>query len=153
MIFSGIGLYFYNSSLDTASEKLQDSIVKKQGEISEISKDKRVVVSRILSSNTLPATLNLRGIIASFRDLSARTNVRLKGFSISRDEITTTLIATEGNPNLHPDPASTIVTMMRAYMTSTGDGRFTLDPIMTISGDPKMRTTGIKLRLVPNTIK
>ena len=111
------------------------------------------MVNRILSTNTVPPTINLRGLIASFRDVAAKANVRLRGFNINRDVITTSLIATEGNPNIHPDPASTIVTMMRAYIPKNGDGTFTLDPIRAINGDEKSRATSITLRVVPNTTK
>lgn len=144
-----LSLLWMNTSLSSEANSIQEAISLKKRDIAEVSKERNVVVTRILRTNTIPPTLNLRSLIASFRDVAARTNVRFKGFSVNRDVITTSLIATEGNPNIHPDPASTIVTMMRAYMTQNGDGKFTLDPIRAINGDSKSRTTGITLRVVP----
>lgn len=153
IIVATIGLLIINSSLSQDAENLSREIAQKKWEISEVAKDRNVVVTRILQTHTVQPTLNLRWIIANFRDVAAKANVRLKGFNITNDVITTSLIATEGNPNIHPDPASTIVTMMRAYMAENGDGKFTLDPIRVINGDSKSRNTSISLRIVPTSIK
>lgn len=149
MIAACFGLIFMNTSLSSKADDLSAQIATKKWQIAEVSKERNVVVTKILSTNTIPPTINLRGLIASFRDVAARSNVRLKWFNINRDVITTSLIATEGNPNIHPDPASTIVTMMRAYLEQNGDGNFTLDPIRSISGDAKSRTTWVTLHVVP----
>lgn len=153
LLIASVWLFITNESTIGKAEDLSTKIATKKWEILEVSKERNVVVTKILTANTVPPTLNLRSLIASFRDVAARTNVRFKGFNINRDVITTSLTATEGNPNIHPDPASTIVTMMRAYMTANGDGNFTLDPIRAISWDTKSRTTWITLRVVPTTKK
>jgi hypothetical protein len=131
--------------IDTWNEQ----IATKNTEIAEVKKDNNVIITKILASGTVPPTLDLIGLVRSFREAAAQANVRLKGFAIAKDEITTNLIATEGNPNIHPDAASTIVTMIQAYAKKEGVPGFALDPITSISGDPKLRTTAIKFKVTP----
>jgi hypothetical protein len=129
---ASIGLLVYNMSLQSTEKNLREKIVAKNAEITEVSNDRKVIITKILQSDTIRPTLDLKGIIANFRDAASRANVRLKGFQISKDVISTSLIATVGN-TVHPDPASTIITMMRNYASVKGDGRFTLEPITSIS--------------------
>lgn len=63
--------------------------------------------------------------------------------------ISTTLIATSGDSQIHPDPAATIIKMMREY--ARGEKYFSLDPISAISGDPTSRTTAIQLKVIGKT--
>lgn len=66
---------------------------------------------------------------------------------MKNDIITTTLIASEGDPLVHPDPAITIIKMIEDY--SQGQKDFSLDPISSMAGDLTKRTTGIQFRVVP----
>jgi hypothetical protein len=96
-------------------------------------------------SNTLRPSLDLVSLIARFREAASTAWVRLKGFSVDHDTITTSLIATEWDPQIHPDPASTIIRMMREY--AQGQKYFLLDPIVSLAGDEKSRTTGISFHV------
>ena len=49
-----------NTSLASKAESLNEAARAKSIEIAEVSKDKNVVVTKILSTNTIPPTLNLR---------------------------------------------------------------------------------------------
>jgi hypothetical protein len=72
-----------------------DDISKLETDIATISKDRKVLIANIIRNNKLRPSLNLGPIIREFRMAAIKSNVRLNGFSISNDTITTTLIATE----------------------------------------------------------
>lgn len=140
-----IGLFFYNLSLDNTITDKKDAITHVEKQMSDISKDQDIIIRKILSSNTIRPSIDLRGLISEFRNAATRANVRLKGFSVKNDVISTSLIAIEWDPSLHPDPAATIIKMMREY--DTGRPYFSLEPISSISGDSTKRTTGIEFHV------
>ncbi len=146
-------LLISNWLISSKIESLSQTMALRRGEISEISKDRNVIVMKILNSNTIPPMMNLKWILANFRDVAANSNVRLKWFSIRQNVISTSLIATDWVELIHPDPASTIVSMMRAYNNAQGDGTFTLEPILWISWWANSRTTSVQLKVLPTISK
>jgi hypothetical protein len=127
-------------------ESQRESLQEVQRQITEVSTDRKVIIAKIIQSNTIRPSIDVRGIVASFYDAASRANVHLKGFSIKNDVINTTLIAKYPDGTIHPDAASTILKMMREY-SSGAPTAFRLDPIKTISGTQEVRTTNITLRV------
>ena len=146
-------LFFTISSYMRESQitNIQWDINKIQWDISTISADRKVLIANIIKNNSLRPSLDLAPIIREFRLAAVKANVRLKGFSIQNDKISTTLIATEWDSWISPDPVSTVIKMMREY--AEGKMKFTLEPIFSLSGDPTIRTTGIELHVLPSKIQ
>lgn len=147
-----VGFFFYNIFLDQTIESKKSEIAKTHTSIEELSRDRKVILTRIEQSGTIRPSIDFKGIIAHFYDAASAANVRLKWFNIVNDVISTTLIATEPFGIDHPDPAGTIIEMMRNYARGNG-GKFSLEPIYSLSGDLKSRTTSIVLKVVSNPIK
>lgn len=123
-------------------------IASLEKDIATISADRNILIANIIKNNTLRPSLDLGPLLTEFRSAAARANVKLFGFSIVDDVITTTLTATEGDSWVHPDPAATIIKMMREY--ATNKMTFSLDPISSLSWDPTARTTSIRFRVLPS---
>ncbi len=140
-----IGFFFYNISLEKNIADKNDAIARVDKQMADISKDQDIVIRKILLSNTIRPSIDLRGLLAQFRDAANKANVRLKWFSIKDDVIATSLISTEWDPAVHPDPAVTIIKMIREY--DSGRPYFSLDPIVSISWDATKRTTGIQFHI------
>jgi hypothetical protein len=115
MIGLSIGFFFYNLALDRSIEAQKNAISETRKNIEEVSRDRKVIITRIEGSNTIRPSIDLKGIVADFYDAASRANVRLNGFNITNDVISTSLTATESNGAIHPDAASTIITMMQEY--------------------------------------
>jgi hypothetical protein len=64
-------------------------------EIARNSTDRTVLIADILSSNTIRPSIDVRKLVLDFRKAASMANVRLQGFSVKDDTISTTLIATE----------------------------------------------------------
>ncbi len=122
------------------------SIADVENKIQMMSTDKDIIITRILQSNTIRPSLDINGLIKEFQRVAVASNVRLSGFNVSNDTITTALTATEWDPQVHPDPASTIIKMIREY--AKWQQYFALDPINTISWDIKQRSTAITFKVV-----
>lgn len=59
--------------------------------------------------------MNLKSLVNSFRIAAAGAGVRLSGFSVRDDTISSTLIATQDS--ISKDPIETIIAMMRSDNT------------------------------------
>ncbi len=137
----------YNYILGKQIETMKSEIATIDSQIAIISTDRKIVIANILKSNRIRPTIDVKWLIQEFYTAAAKSNVRFKGFSVKNDIITTTLIASEGDPLVHPDPAITIIKMIEDY--SQGQKDFSLDPISSMAGDLTKRTTGIQFRVVP----
>ncbi len=146
-LFFGISSWF----LDKSNETLQWDIQKIEADITKLSEDRKILIANIIKNNTLRPSIPLGEIILNFKMAAAQANVRLKWFDIANDMISTSLIATEWDPGIHPDPVATIIKMMQTYAKEKMD--FSLDPIISISGDPTLRTTGIQFHVLSNNNK
>jgi hypothetical protein len=89
MIGLSIGFFFYNLVLERSIDTQRETISEIRRNIDEVSRDRKVIITRIESSNTIRPSIDLKGIVADFRDAASRANVRLKGFSIINDVIST----------------------------------------------------------------
>lgn len=137
----------YNYILDKQIDTMKNEIATIDSQINIMSTDRKIVIANILNSNHIRPTIDVKGLIQEFYAAAAKSNVRFKWFSVKDDIISTTLIATEGDPLVHPDPALTIIKMIEDY--SRGQKDFSLDPIASMAGDITKRTTGIQFRVVP----
>ncbi len=139
--------FFYNLHLEQSIGEKKDAITQTQTSIDDISRDRKVILTKIEQSGTIRPSIDLKGIVDGFYEAATSANVRLKWFNIVNDVISTSLISTEPYGINHPDAASTIIEMMRKY-TLGKVGKFTLDPITNMSGDLKSRTTSIQFTVV-----
>ncbi len=133
-----------------ATQSVKEDVAVVQSSIDELSNDRKILIANIIKNNTLKPSLDLGPLIVGFRNAAQLSNVRLKWFSVSGDTITTTLIATEGDSGVHPDPAATVIKMIKEY--ASGKMEFELEPIISLSWDPSMRTTGVEFRVLPRKL-
>ncbi len=143
---ASIALALYNLYLDREIRTLNTEIISINSKISLASVDRKIVIAQILRSNAIRPTLDINGLITQFRKVAESSNIRLKGFNVANDTISTTLIATHGDVQIHPDPISTIIRMMRDY--SRVQKYFSLEPIYSITGTRTERTTAIELKVI-----
>ena len=143
-----VGFFVYNILLERKIEAEKTQITEIQKNIDEISRDRRVILTKIEKSGTIRPSIDLKGIVADFYSAASTDDVRLKGFSIANDVISTSLTSTKSAGISHPDAAGTIIKMMQKYAT-WNQWRFALEPITTIAWDPKSRTTSIQFKVVP----
>ncbi len=121
---------------------LTDQIHTVQTSIDTASKDKDILIARILDEGNIRPSIDLKKQIKNFYDIAQEAQVQFQGFSIQNDHIKTTLVAT--SDGLYTiDPVQTVIAMIRAHSKNTEV--LSLQPIKTISGDPKKRTTAIEL--------
>lgn len=146
VVFWSVGLAVYNFSLDRQIAGTRRAIANTNTQIQLISTDKKIIITKIIRSSALKPSLDINGLIKRFRSAADMSNVRLSGFNVSGDTISTNLTATEWDPQIHPDPAATIIKMMREY--AKGQQYFSLEPINAISGDSKQRSTSIQFKVV-----
>lgn len=124
------GLFVYNYFLGKQIQTTQAKVTEIESQIRTISVDRKVVIANILKTTTIRPTIPVKELIAEFYTAAVKSNVRFKGFSIKNDIISTNLIATVGDPLVHPDPAITIIKMIEEY--SQGKKEFSLDPISSL---------------------
>ncbi len=146
------GFFFYNILLDQSIGEKKVAISETRTSIDDISRDRKVILTRIEQSWTIRPSIDLKGIVDNFYEAATTANIRLKGFNIVNDVISTTLVSTEPYGIAHPDAAGTIIEMMRKY-AGWKDLKFTLDPITNMSGDLKSRTTSIQFKVLSNPTK
>ncbi len=151
VIWSWVWLFFYNKAFESSIVNNKSEIDSVWQKISEIESDRQLVIRNILASNTIRPSIDVRGLVNEFREAASQANVRLQWFSVQEDTISTTLISTVWDASIHPDPAATIIKMMRTY--SLGNKYFDLDPIMSISGDSARRTTWVQFHVSHESIK
>lgn len=143
---STVGLWGYNWYLSTQIAQAHADISNLDTQIQTASQDRKIILTQILKNNTLRPSLDITGLMREFQKAAIAANVRLKGFNVKNDVISTTLIATKWDAQIHPDPASTVISMMRDY--ARGMKYFSLEPISTLAGTSKERTTSIQLKVV-----
>lgn len=104
-----------------------------------------MIVANILNSATIRPSLDLKTFVRSFRLAAAQANVRLQGFSIVNDTITSSLTATRDS-NVS-DAVEIIIAMMRNQNPNT---KLSLMPIYSVGGSSTERTTGVTFRILPS---
>lgn len=157
ILFSGIllstlALTGYGYYQDTQLSDIKEQISLQDAKIQSGSQDRKVLIANILMTAPIRPSIDIKGLLAQFQKVARESQVRLKGFTVQNDVITTSLIATTSNAlTLTQDPAITIITMMEKYAKEQQE--FSLEPINSLGGDNKRRTTGITLKVVPKPIQ
>mgnify|MGYP006888934244 CR=1 FL=1 len=151
VIVSGVGFFVSNSITSKTLDTNRNTLATLDAEITKLSQDRQVMITKIIQWNTIRPSLDIKGLIASFKDAAIKSNVRLQWFSVVNDTISTNLISTSGDPEGHSDAAATIIKMMREY--ASGQKAFGLEPILTISGEPSRRVTSIQLKVVSRILQ
>jgi hypothetical protein len=146
VIASSTVLFILSWMSERSIGNLSKEIESTKTEISKIEADRFMKIARILRESEIRPSLDINLLVTLFREAAKNARVEFQGFSVNRDTIKTTLIAKEGDPEIHPDPITTIIKMMDAYEKGTGM-RFTLSPITSVVGDISSRTTPIELTL------
>lgn len=131
VLVGSVLLGVYNFYLDRQITATQQEIATVDTQVQTASMDRKIIITQILNNNTLRPSLDINGLVKEFQRAAVTANVRLKGFNVTNDIISTTLIATQGDPQVHPDPAATIIKMMREY--ARGQQNFGLEPISSIA--------------------
>ncbi len=147
VIISIFWLYGYWYFQSKNIENLQSEITKLDEDIRIGSADKDVIVANILSSTNIRPSIDLKSLEKWFRLSAAVAWVRLKGFAVSNDTITSSLIASKWNDPI--DPIETIIAMMRINNPNTG---LQLEPIYSVAWSQLERTTGVSFKVLPSKI-
>ena len=124
---------------------LQSEIVKLEEEIQSASTDKDLIIANILKWATIRPSLDLKTFVRGFRLAAAQANVRLNGFNISDDTITSSLTATRDTSV--SDAVEIIISMMRIQNPNT---KLSLQPIYSVSWSPTERSTSVTFRILPS---
>ncbi len=136
-------LYVYQYFTSVTIEELNTDISQLENSILTASNDKDVIIANILSSTTIRPSVNLKSLVNSFRLAAAGAGVRLNGFSVHDDTISTTLIATQ--ESITKDPIETIIAMMRSDNMRSG---LSLEPISAVQWNSSERTTAVSFRIL-----
>jgi len=143
-----IGLFAYGFIQANTLSNIEENIAKLESEIAVGSQDKDVIVANILSNTMIRPSIDLKALVNSFRAAASSAGVRLSGFNVDNDTISTSLIATT-EINDSTDPIKKIITMMRVPNPATG---LSLEPIYTVGWTSLERTTSVTFKvLTPNT--
>ena len=137
-----------NASIGSTNKKIDELTAQ----INTAKQNKQIIIADILGKNLVKPSIDLKKIVGNFMSASSMAQVRLQGFSIQDDVISTNLIAT-GVPTgaTHTDPVQLVIKMMRDYSSGKGVNTFALEPISSISGDGTSRSTSIQFKVVPVT--
>jgi hypothetical protein len=142
-LLSIFGLFIYQYFQTSHIESLNTEITQLDVNIQTAAMDKDIIIANILSSTVLRPSIDLKLLVRSFRLAAATAGVRLSGFSVSNDMITTNLSVMQESPSI--DPVETIIALMRIN-TPTPD--LSLEPIYTLQGSPKERSTAVSFRIL-----
>jgi hypothetical protein len=144
VILASAGLFAYQIVLGQQITTLTDTIRTQAGHISSGSTDRDIIVAGILSSSTLRPSLELGKLVSDFRAVAQSARIRLQGFSVADDRISSHLIVT---PELGgADPITTIIALMRAR---NADLRLVAEPISAVAGSSRSRDTAVVFRILP----
>ena len=143
-----IGLFAYGFIQANTLSNIEENIAKLESEIAVGSQDKDVIVANILSNTMIRPAIDLKALVGNFRSAATASHIRLKGFNVANDTISTSLIAS-ADINDTIDPVKKIIDMMRIPNPATG---FSLEPIYTVGGTNLERTTNITFKILsPNS--
>jgi hypothetical protein len=144
-ILASVGIGVYQFLLTGQITELKTTIASHEARIASGSTDRDIIVAGILSSSTLRPSLELGKLVSDFRAVAEASRIRLKGFSVTDDRISSHLIVT---PELGGgDPITTIIALMRAR---SPDLHLVAEPISSIAGSPQSRDTAVVFRILPH---
>ena len=146
VLWGCLGLYGYGFYQENQITKLKTELTSLESTVATLSSDRKTVIANILNGDTIRPSIDLKNLVSAFRLTATKEQVRFQGFSVKNDVISTSLIATEWDPQIHSDPIATIVRFIRSM--DTQKQKFQIEPIRIVSGDSTKRTTGIELKVV-----
>jgi hypothetical protein len=132
ILLSSVGIFFYGKYQDANIDELKQTLTQTQKEINELNQDETIKISSILSDASIRQSVDVAKMVDVFRETALKSRVRFQGFSVKNDIISTTLIATEADGAIHPDPISTIIKMMKSSLKNNNMD-ITLSPITAVS--------------------
>ncbi len=140
-------LWLYGYQFVTASyiETIDSDIRSLDADIATSTKDRDIIIANILTSASIRPSIDLKTLVRAFRIAATQAGVRLQGFSVRDDIISSTLIASRDVTST-TDPVETIIAMMRSGNASAG---LSLEPISSLQGSALERTTGVSFRILP----
>jgi hypothetical protein len=144
VLLASAGLFSYQIIRGIELTTLTSAIQDQEARIASGSTDRDVIVAGILSSSTLRPSIQLGRLVSDFRAVASSAHIRLQGFSVADDRISSHLIVT---PEIGgADPITTIIALMRAR---NADLHLVADPISTVAGSPRSRDTAVVFRILP----
>ena len=142
--FGGV-MMFLKFTTNNAINHTQMEIQKADEKISQYQKQKDIIIASFMQDNTLFHSLNLKQLVADFRQAAKDSNVQFQGFSVKNNTISTNLIATSATQK---DAVASIIEMMKNYSQNNQQKAFALDPILSISGTPNARMTPVTFKII-----
>jgi N-acyl-D-aspartate/D-glutamate deacylase len=139
-----MGLYWYQFVTTSQIAYLGKQIRLLDADIATSTKDRDIIVADILASASIRPSIDLKGLVRSFRSAAWQAGVRLQWFSVNDDTISSTLSATRDANGT--DPVQIIIDMMRNNTVNTG---LSLVPIHSLVGSSSERTTSVSFRILP----
>ncbi len=144
VLLSCLWLWGYQFIAAAQVDTLHTEIANLDTAIATASKDRDIIVADILASATIRPSIDLKTLVRSFRIAATQAGVRLQGFSVKDDMISSTLIATRDANGI--DPVQIIIDMMQSGSPNTG---LSLVPIRSLVGSTNERTTSVAFRILP----
>ena len=145
MLLSCLGLYGYQFVSASYIETLASDTRSLDADIATSTKDRDIIIADILASSSIRPSIDLKALVRAFRVAATQAGVRLQGFSVRDDIISSTLIASRDVTSM-TDPVETIIALMR---TGTATAGLSLEPIRSLQGSALERSTGISFRILP----
>ena len=143
-LISCLWLWGYQFATTSQIETLHTEISGLDTAIATATRDPDIIVADILASATIRPSIDLKALVRSFRVAATQAGVRLQGFSVKDDMISSTLIATRDANGI--DPVQIIIDMMQSGNPNTG---LSLVPIRSLQGSITERTTSVAFRILP----
>jgi hypothetical protein len=92
---SAVAIFAYTIYLSERTKSVAEEVTTLTTDISTIATDRSILVAEIIKNNTLRPSIDVRSLVTNFRTAALQANVRLNGFSVQNDVISTSLTATE----------------------------------------------------------
>jgi hypothetical protein len=143
-ILSCLGLWGYQFVTASRIDTLQNETQALDADIATSTKDRDIIVADILASASIRPSIDLKALVRAFRVAATQAGVRLQGFSVRDDVISSTLIASRDVTST-TDPVETIIAMMRSGTATAG---LSLQPIRSLQGSLAERTTAVSFRIL-----
>lgn len=139
-ILTGLN-WMTNSKISSISENINQI----DNQITEAKKQKTVIITSMIEWNNMKESINLKKLVADFKQAWKDAGVQFQGFNVKNDTITTNLIS---RSSTRDDAVVSIIKMMQNYEKNNTQKSFALDPILTISGTPQNRTTPVTFKII-----
>lgn len=157
-IVSMASVAFFGLSFLSQSKisEYQNDIAQLDTHIANAKSNRLIMIANIIENNLIRPSIDLEKLVADFRMAARQSGVRLQGFSIANDILSTEVSSSQSiEGSKHTDAVTTIIQMMRSYnahqATSESTSSFRLEPILEVQGTPAARTSKIQFIIVPTS--